>query len=467
MLSIPGMSYTKKAESTFFSKYGALLEITLRVSDVAVVIAVAYAIYWLRFDQFALQDPYDLGLVRAVLLTLLVFPVAGVYRSWRGESLADEIGKLWLAWTGVMLLLLLLEWAVKSTGEYSRISAVAWFVSTGAVLSIDRLLMRKLLGHIRSRGVDSGQRIVSATRGNAWMGLDVVGYVSTNDDQVDIHDLSCLADLDTFLASLDSWSLDQIWIALPVRAESTIQRVLQATLDKPITIRFVPDFFGYELINHHATALGGVPVITLRGSRVEGHASVLKAIEDRLIALILLVLLSPLMLLVAGGVKLSSPGPVLYRQKRHGLGGKEIDVLKFRSMRVHAEGAGHVTQAQRNDSRVTSFGRFLRSSSLDELPQLLNVLRGEMSIVGPRPHAVEHNRHFSERLHGYMQRHGVKPGMTGLAQVRGFRGETDTLEKMASRVECDIHYIQHWSLWLDLKIILCTPFIILRRTNAY
>jgi lipopolysaccharide/colanic/teichoic acid biosynthesis glycosyltransferase len=149
------------------------------------------------------------------------------------------------------------------------------------------------------------------------------------------------------------------------------------------------------------------------------------------------------------------------------LGGKEFEVLKFRSMWIHSEDPGAVTQATRNDARVTRFGRFLRSSSLDELPQLINVLRGDMSIVGPRPHAVEHNHHFSEKLRGYMQRHGMKPGITGLAQIKGFRGETDTLDKMAGRVECDISYIKHWSLWLDLKIILSTPYVLIRRNNAF
>jgi Undecaprenyl-phosphate glucose phosphotransferase len=229
----------------------------------------------------------------------------------------------------------------------------------------------------------------------------------------------------------------------------------------------VPDLFGYELISHQVTTVAGVSVITLRGSRVEGHARIAKAIEDRSLAILILFLLAPLMLLIAVGVKLSSPGPVFYRQKRNGLGGREIEVWKFRSMRVHSESAGKVTQATVNDPRVTRFGRFLRASSLDELPQFINVLQGQMSIVGPRPHAVSHNHYFSERLGGYMQRHGVKPGLTGLAQISGFRGETDTIEKMAQRVECDMKYIDQWSVWLDLNIILRTPLVLLRRTNAY
>lgn len=478
MLSIPGIPQLKRAESHFFSKYGALLDIALRISDVLVIVAVAYGIHCLKFGEYVLRDAYASGLVRTVLLTLLVFPATGLYRSWRGESRWGEVIRLWAAWSAVMVLLLALGWAFKTTEVYSRVGAAAWFFVTGILLSIDRLLMRWALGSIRMRGIDSrrvvligstqaGQRIVAAARNNAWMGLDVIGYVGTPYDQVEIPGVPCLGHLEEIDQKLSEWTPDQIWIALPMRAEDAIQKVLQQTLDTPTTVRLVPDFFGYELINHHATAVAGVPVITLRASRVEGHAGVIKAMEDRFIALLLLILLIPPMLFIALGVRFSSPGPVIYRQKRHGLGGKEFYMLKFRSMRMHVENRGEVTQAKRDDMRVTRFGRFLRSSSLDELPQLLNVLRGDMSIVGPRPHAVQHNRHFREKLSGYMQRHGVKPGITGLAQIKGFRGETDTLDKMAKRVECDISYIKHWSLWLDMKIILCTPYVLLRRRNAY
>jgi Undecaprenyl-phosphate glucose phosphotransferase len=476
MLFLSGASYLRKVESAFFSKHGALLDMGLRVSDLATVTAIAYLMYWLKFRQLSLENPYDMGLVGMVLLVLLVFPAAGLYRSWRGDRSLVVMGRVWIVWSTVMLLMLALSWGFKRASGYSRLVAFSWYVAAGISLCMSRLLARWLLGRLRARGIDlrrvvligsteAGQRIVAEARIRTWMGLDVIGYVRTPYDVVEIKDVPCLGDLDDFMRTMDDVSPDQIWVTLPMRAEPMIRRVLEATLDKPATIRLVPDFLGYELINHHASILAGVPVITLRGSWVEGHAGVIKALEDRFIAALSLILLGPLMVLVAVGVKLSSPGPVIYQQKRHGLGGKEIEVWKFRSMRVHTD--SRVTQAKRGDSRVTPFGRFLRASSLDELPQLINVLRGDMSIVGPRPHAVEHNREYSELLHGYMQRHGVKPGMTGLAQVKGLRGETDTLDKMARRVECDISYIEHWSLWLDLKIIVSTPFVLMKRTNAY
>ena len=263
---------------------------------------------------------------------------------------------------------------------------------------------------------------------------------------------------------------DQHVGALAVTDPYAPDRVIGIVTDRDLVLDLLATGHPTEGISIGAvcrTELAGVPVITLRGSRVEGHARIAKAVEDRLLSLLILLLLAPLMALIAVGVKLSSPGPVFYRQKRNGLGGKEIDVWKFRSMRVHAESNGKVTQATINDPRVTRFGRFLRASSLDELPQFINVLQGQMSIVGPRPHAVAHNHYFRERLDGYMQRHGVKPGLTGLAQISGFRGETDTIEKMAQRVECDIEYINCWSIWLDLRIILRTPLVLLKRTNAY
>ena len=478
-LLTPGDFRTRSSETMFFSKYAALLHILVRVGDVVVVVLTACLAHWARFGSPLLEGPHPAAVFRAVLLMLLAFPMFGLYRSWRGENITSEIGRIALAWTVVMTALLISEWAVKNSGEYSRLWLVSWFAAALALLGVHRWVGRRLLGSIRARGIDArkvvlvgathaGRKIMAAARQSPWMGLDVIGYVQTPyDDQQVGTDVPRVGDLDSFIANLQHYAPDQIWVALPMRAEAEIKRLLDATSELPVTIRLVPDLFGYELLNHQATQLAGVPVITLRGTRVEGHARIAKAVEDRLLALLILLLLAPLMLLIAVGVKLSSPGPVFYRQKRNGLGGKEIDVWKFRSMHEHVESDGKVTQATVNDPRVTRFGRFLRASSLDELPQFINVLQGHMSIVGPRPHAVAHNHYFRDRLDGYMQRHGVKPGLTGLAQVSGFRGETDTIEKMVQRVECDIRYINHWSIWLDLRIILRTPLVLLKRVNAY
>ena len=211
----------------------------------------------------------------------------------------------------------------------------------------------------------------------------------------------------------------------------------------------------------------GIQMLDLSASPITGELRLLKAVQDFVLASLILLLISPLLLAIALAIKLTSRGPVLYQQKRHGWNGEEIWVYKFRSMVVHHEAGSQVTQASKNDSRITPLGAFLRRTSLDELPQFINVLQGRMSIVGPRPHAMAHNEHYKELVPGYVLRHKVKPGITGWAQVNGFRGETDTLDKMEKRVEYDLYYIEHVSLWLDLKIIVATVFKGFMHKNAY
>src|SRR5690606_32379061 len=222
----------------------------------------------------------------------------------------------------------------------------------------------------------------------------------------------------------------------------------------------------FNLLNHSITEVAGLPVLNLSATPMEGVNGLLKALEDRVLAALILLLIWPVMVAIAIGIKLSSPGPVIFKQHRYGLRGNKIEVWKFRTMTV-CENDDNVTQAKRNDPRVTRFGAFLRRTSLDELPQLFNVLQGRMSLVGPRPHAVAHNEQYRKLIGRYMLRHTVKPGITGLAQINGWRGETDSLDKMQKRVEYDLYYIENWSLWLDLKIIFLTLFKGLRHPNAY
>jgi len=467
MLLMPDNQRESSLETTFLSKNAAALDLLLRVGDAGIAVLTAYLCYWARFHTFAMAGSYVSILLPTVLLVLLVFPFFGMYRSWRGQGLAMELGRAVLAWLSVLVLLVVSEWATKSSENYSRLWMLSWFGSTILVLGMYRWVARRLLGSIRTHGMDTrkvvvvgathaGRKIVEAARHNPWMGLDVIAHVETPYDEGVIDDVPELGGIDTFIESLQENTPDQIWVALPLRAEALIQKLLEATSELPTTVRLVPDLFGYELIHQGATVLAGVPIITLQGSRVDGRAQVIKAAEDRALAALILLLISPLMVLIAIGVKLTSPGPILFKQRRHGLGGKIMEVWKFRTMRVHQECDGNVTQATRGDPRITRFGRFLRTSSLDELPQFINVLQGRMSIVGPRPHAVEHNNHYQKLVRRYMQRHSVKPGITGLAQINGCRGETDALEKMAKRVEFDLAYIRNWSVWLDLRIIAIT-----------
>jgi len=260
--------------------------------------------------------------------------------------------------------------------------------------------------------------------------------------------------------------VQKIYIALPVDEMGNIDALYVDLMDINVDVLWVPDTTSMLLLNHSVSEVAGIPVIHLNESPLTANpsAALLKSALDRVLALLAIVVLSPLMLALAVAVKLSSPGPVLFKQPRHGWNGRVFQMLKFRSMRIHQDNG--VTQATRHDNRITPVGRFIRRTSLDELPQFFNVLMGDMSLVGPRPHAVVHNDYYAQKIQAYMNRHRIKPGITGLAQINGARGETDTLDKMERRVQLDLDYINSWCLWLDIKILCKTPLALLSR-NAY
>ena len=258
----------------------------------------------------------------------------------------------------------------------------------------------------------------------------------------------------------------EVYITLPMGMQPRIVELLQALQDTTVSLYVVPDVFGATVVQGRLLDVAGVPVVGLCETPFTGVNAVLKRAEDLLLGSLILLAVAPVMAAVALGVRLSSPGPVLFRQRRHGLDGREIEVWKFRSMRVMEDG-DVVRQATRDDPRVTRFGAFIRRTSLDELPQFLNVLQGTMSVVGPRPHALAHNRAYAELIRTYMVRHKVKPGITGWAQVNGHRGETDTVEKMRARLECDLEYLRHWSLALDLRIVARTVALVFTDRKAY
>ena len=260
--------------------------------------------------------------------------------------------------------------------------------------------------------------------------------------------------------------VDAIYIALPISTAPRISNLLRDLRDTTASIYFVPNLFAFDLVQPHCLEIHGIPALALCDTPFRGMPGLRKRAMDLIFGTLMLALTAPLMIGIAIAVKLSSPGPVLFRQRRYGLNGDEIYIYKFRSMRV-CEDNDEVVQATRDDQRVTRVGRFLRRTSMDELPQIFNVLQGKMSIVGPRPHAVAHNEQYRRLISGYMIRHKVRPGITGWAQVNGLRGETDTVEKMRARIEYDIEYLSNWSLWLDIKIMLRTALIILRDDHAY
>lgn len=300
--------------------------------------------------------------------------------------------------------------------------------------------------------------------------VPVLGLVATGEQENEPappdSDIPVLCQLPELADCVTRDRIRRVYIALPLSKAAQIEAIYLALLDLNVDVVWVPDFSSMMLLNQSISQIEQFPAIYLNETPISSHpaAALGKELFDRGLALIALIVLFPVMLSVAIAVKLSSPGPVFFRQPRHGCNGLVILVWKFRSMRVHDDVA--VAQATRDDPRITRVGAFLRRTSIDELPQLINVLRGEMAMVGPRPHAVAHNHYYGDKIIAYMARHRIKPGITGLAQISGCRGETETLEKMQLRIEKDLDYINHWSLWLDIKILLKTPFTLFSR-NIY
>jgi putative colanic acid biosynthesis UDP-glucose lipid carrier transferase len=414
-------------------------------------------------------------LILALLVFAMTFP-GGLVRD--SEKAGDLMLEITTGWVAVLGLLGLLGWATRTLEAFDQEVIFAWALATPAVLfAAHRLLPLVMPRVLATQGLqkvaviaganDLGRRLAERLR-DPMLGTRVAGYF---DDRgagrlqnlpaaQNLGDLSRLADF------ARAQRIDVIYIALPMASQPRILRLLEDLRDTTASIYFVPDIFVSDLIQARVDSIGGLPVVAVCESPFYGFNGVVKRVSDIALASLILLLIAPLLLAIAVGVKLSSSGPILFKQRRYGLDGRKIVVYKFRSMTV-AEDGDLVRQATRNDSRITRFGAFLRRTSLDELPQFINVLQGRMSVVGPRPHAVAHNEMYRKLIRGYMIRHKVRPGVTGLAQVNGFRGETETVEKMKGRIDMDLTYLRNWSLLLDLQIILKTVVVVLGRQNAY
>lgn len=422
----------------------------------------------LRFGTLELSPAYLVVLLAGLLLASVIMPASGAFREEFRWEFLRKTRRLIAGWALVVMSLVTLGALFKVTADYSRIWFGLWvlFGLVGLLLStlaehLWMLRKRRRQEDIRpvvlvgggdnaarlERRIDSdpsGELRVEARFGKTWNG----------------HAAQPVSELADYVASSGA---REIWIAAPWDDHELLQEALEALRETVVDINVVPDLHQYRLLNQGITEWAGIPVVNLSATPMTGSELAIKAALDRIMAAVLLILLAPLLLLIGLLVRLSSRGPALFHQPRHGIDGEAINVLKFRTMRLHRERPGQVTQATEADARITAVGRILRRSSLDELPQLINVLRGEMSLVGPRPHAIEHNDAFKSRIPRYMMRHKVRPGITGWAQVNGLRGITDTPEKMALRIEHDLWYIQNWSLWLDLRILLMTPLAMVHR----
>ncbi|MBN7771270.1 undecaprenyl-phosphate glucose phosphotransferase [Marinobacter daepoensis] len=418
--------------------------------------------------------------VLAVVSSLLAIPFYAVYRpfSTRNGYLVG-VARLAAAWGTLAATLFFIGFITKTTETYSREIVLQWMIGgfllqSGAFIPLHKLalgLEAKLGAASACVVVGAGQLAHNlASKLRYERREDMLGLVelddSSDEDLGDSTYFPVLGYVSQLRDIIRRNKVSRVYIALPARETDQIEGLYVDLLDANVDVVWVPDFANLKLLNHSIHDLGGMPAIHLNESPLTAYpgGALMKSLVDKTLALTGIVVLSPVLIGCAIAVKLSSPGPVLFRQKRHGWNGNIIEVLKFRSMKLHND--TQVKQAQKEDPRVTPAGRFLRRSSLDELPQLFNVLCGHMSLVGPRPHAVAHNDYYSDKILAYMARHRIKPGITGLAQISGYRGETETLDKMQKRVELDLEYINHWSLWLDVKILIKTPLTLLSK-NIY
>lgn len=461
-------------------EHSPVLNVAMRLVDAALIAAV----HFVAVTLIAKEDWRDLHTEATIVALVLFYFVGqsmGLYVAWRGGTTTRETGRVFAAWALTAGVLLMLGFVSKRSAEYSRLITILWASGSPLALALWRGCLRFGLRQARIRGrntrtvaiaglTELGERVARTIHDSPWLGMRIVGFF---DDRFEERCHPIPSELGKREGNLDDVidlarknEVDIVYIALPLRAETRVTDLVRRLADSTASVYMAADFDAFDLLSARWGQLGGVPVVSIHETPFYGVSGWLKRLEDIVVGSMILALIAVPMLFIALGVKLTSKGPVFFRQRRYGLNGEVIHVLKFRSMTVAEDGAD-VKQATKNDQRITKFGGFLRRTSLDELPQFLHVITGTMSIVGPRPHAVSHNEQYRKQIEGYMLRHKVKPGITGWAQVNGWRGETDTLEKMEQRIAHDLAYIRNWSLLWDLQIIFLTVFGRKVRKNAY
>lgn len=462
---------------TQYQNEAPIISVASRVLNPAVIVGSLAGL------TLAFGKPFDgYYLVLAILASVIsarVYEDIGLDRCWRSASLILHLRDVLVGWGIIISILLFLGYITKFSQVYSRSVLLTWIVVTPVLLLLSQVVAREILRRYGSSesGVqmaliagitELGCTLADKINRDPYNKIRVAGFFEDREDErrVCTNDEAYLGKLADLPGYARTHHISIIYITLPMVESPRIKSLLEELHDTTASVYFVPDIFMFDLMHARFGQIHGIPLVTIRDTPMQGMHSFYKRISDALLALIILMLLTPLMLLIALAVRFSSPGPVMFKQRRYGMNGEEIIVYKFRSMTVSEDG-GNVIQATKNDARVTKLGAFLRRTSLDELPQFINVIQGRMSIVGPRPHAVAHNELYRKLIRGYMIRHKVKPGITGWAQIHGLRGETDTIDKMQKRIEYDLEYIRNWSLSLDLWIILRTVLLVLRDKQAY
>ena len=463
-----------------FKKHRHILSIVLQCLDLFLVVSFLHISYYGYYSTFTiLPSHYLITASLGGILTYFYHSNAGIYQSWRSQKLLDQALQILKVWFMIAMTLVVIAWGLKASENFSRIIIGSWLLLSPIAMILSRIIIRGILIQARNKGHNSRNIAIAGTgkaaleliaqiKENTWMGYRIAG-IYQNIDCPSEHgiDASLIkGDLEQLAIDAQTQQYDAVYIALPMSAEQAMSDLINRLSNCSIPVHIIPDLFTFQLLNARISSIGNLPLLNIYDTPHDGTDKLLKRAEDITIAGLILLLISPVMLAIAIAIKLTSKGPIIFKQKRYGIGGKSINVFKFRSMTAQDDGK-IIVQASKGDSRITPLGAFLRKTSLDELPQFVNVLRGCMSIVGPRPHAIAHNEMYRKDIQGYMLRHLVKPGITGWAQINGWRGETDTLDKMEKRIEFDLYYIRNWSIFFDLRIIFLTIIKGFVNKNAY
>ena len=457
-----------------------LLAVATHATDILSIVFGAYLAHLLRFGSGPIRQDEIAALFLAILVLLFVFPavratgLAALEHPWRG------LKRVTIAFSLMIAVLMVIGFGLRAIEDYSRLWAVFWAVSSYVSLMSTRVWWAGLLKHGVEVGFMREHVALVYAKGARHVGevrrqLERSLYVIEATVPIDGDSLSregsdgenggrVYRNASDFVQSMGELELDRaILIPSPEDARD-LQDVSRPLRMVSLDVDVVPGGYDPALLGRSSRLVGDIPVVSLMTRPLSDLSVLVKRLEDLVLGSLFFILLTPVMAVIALLIKLDSPGPVLFRQARAGFNNRPFTVIKFRSMRLHDD--AQVRQAARDDDRITRIGRFLRRTSLDELPQLLNVIAGDMSLVGPRPHALAHDREYSQAIDSYIARHRMKPGLTGWAQVNGWRGETETLDKMRKRIEHDLYYVDEWSLYFDLKIILMTPRV-LKHENAY
>lgn len=470
----------------FIKETRSRLGIVFQLADALAIAGVIFAVASVYKIPFQGPNALDKFYILITSVSIILFNVLGsilnVYRSWRFTPFFYQSYKVIQAWFGTAIGVLAFVYLSKLSIYYSRVVITSWLITTPILLIIWRAIVRWCCLNFCSRGSNNkvigiagagvlGIRLSEIISQNRLMGMRIKGFYDDFKEKGQPpsgdSNIPVLGDLEDMIESAKDGEIQVVYIALPLRAEARMRKMIRELADTSASVYLVPDVFIFNILQTHMSFMDGIPIVGVFGTPFSGISGWYKRISDVVISLFVLTIMCIPMLFIGFLIKLTSPGPALFKQTRYGIDGYSFDVFKFRTMTVQEDGLENCNQCTKQDTRVTRLGSFLRRTSLDELPQFFNVILGDMSVVGPRPHAVAHNEYYRNLVEHYMLRAKVRPGITGWAQICGYRGEIRSLRDMEKRVEYDLFYIRNWSIWLDLRILLKTVLLIFFDKKAY